>query len=190
MIIIRILTHSCHPHKIFNNVSFRNGKPTDYTGGRTADSIVSFINKKTGPASHEVSCDDLAGKVTGKLNAVWFGDFSGEGFDNYMSVAKASEGYSFYHAAGRCASTHGTKANSVSIFRTFDSSPIHHSGANTVESISQWLEASAIPTVIEFSEDYIEPIFGKGKAAVILFTNDRDASFNKVFTQAAETMNG
>jgi hypothetical protein len=78
----------------------------------------------------------------------------------------------------------------VSIFRTFDSSPIHHSGANTIESISQWLESSAIPTVIEFSEDYIEPIFGKGKAAVILFTNDRDASFNKVFTQAAETMNG
>jgi protein disulfide-isomerase A1 len=35
--------------------------------------------------------------------------------------------------------------------------------------------------VIEFSEDFIEPIFGKGRAALILFANERDAAFTQVF---------
>lgn len=36
---------------------FVNGKDTEYNGGRTADTIFSWIMKKTGPSSEEVSCD-------------------------------------------------------------------------------------------------------------------------------------
>lgn len=49
---------------------------------------------------------------------------------------------------------------------------------------------SSIPTVIEFSEDYIEPIFGKLRAALVLFTNDKEASYNKVFAEAAAELKG
>ena len=28
---------------------FKNGKPSDYNGGRTATEIVSWVNKKSGP---------------------------------------------------------------------------------------------------------------------------------------------
>jgi hypothetical protein len=70
----------------------------------------------------------------------------------------------------------------VSIFRTFDSSPIHYSGDFTHSALSNWLETSSIPQVIVFSEEYIEPIFGKGRSALILFSNNKDAAYNKVFT--------
>jgi len=169
---------------------FVNGKSQDYTGGRTTDTIVQWINKKSGPASVEVSCDNLIAKVDGKLNAVYFGDFSGEVFDNFMNIAKSNEQFAFFHTAGACAATHGAKTNGISIFRSFDSSPVHYSGDNSQENISSWMDATSIPMVIEFSEDYIEPIFGKGKAAVILFTNDKDAAFLNVFTEAAQAMNG
>jgi len=47
--------------------------------------------------------------------------------------------------------------------------------------LESFLESSAVPTLITFSEDYIEPIFGKGKNAVILFTNEKDTDYLKVW---------
>lgn len=170
-------------------VFFRNGKREDYTGGRTKDTIVQWINKKTGPASKELQCDQFD-QVKSALSAVFFGDFEGELYTQFMSVAKSIEGYSFFHAAGACAAEHGAKHNGVSVFRSFDQSPVHFDGEHNFETLSLWLENSSIPKLITFSEDYIEPIFGKGKDALILFTNDDKAAYNQVYQQAAEQLNG
>ena len=35
----------------------------DYTGGRTKDTIVEWINKKTGPVSAEVDCAGMESKT-------------------------------------------------------------------------------------------------------------------------------
>jgi protein disulfide-isomerase A1 len=169
-------------------VFFRNGKREDYTGGRTKDTIVQWINKKTGPASIELACEFI--KPTDSLSAVFFGDFEGELFSLFMDVAKSNEGYTFFHSAGSCAAEHGAKNPSVSVFRSFDQSPVHFDGDNTFAALSQWLDNSSIPKLITFSEDYIEPIFGKGKDALILFTNEEGKAYNQVFKQAAEQLNG
>lgn len=168
---------------------FNNGVKSEYTGGRTTDTIVTWVNKRAGPASQEVSCSDLSGKL-GKLNLVYFGDFSGELFDAFQSVAKQNEKFAFFQASGECAVEHGTKPHSISIFRNFDKSPLHYSGEHNSAAILSWTETSSIPTVIEFSEDFIEPIFGKGRAALILFSNDRDVAFNQVFQDAAAQLQG
>lgn len=128
--------------------------------------------------------------MNGKLNAVYFGDFSGELFDSFINVAKSNEKFAFFQAAGDCAAANGAKSNSVMVTRNFDESPIYYSGESNTGDIQNWLDLSAIPVVIEFSEDYIEPIFGKGRAALILFTNDRDASYNKIFSDAASALKG
>jgi len=54
------------------------------------------------------------------------------------------------------------------------------------------LLAQSVPTLIDFSEDYIEPIFGQRKAAVFLFRSksDSDKPFNKVFSDASEQLRG
>jgi len=115
---------------------FVNGKRTDYTGGRTTDTIVTWVTKKTGPVSVEVGCHVLNDKIAGaKLNLVYFGDFSGELFESFMTVARNSENYLFYHASGECAKAHGAKHNSLAIFRTFDNSPVHYDGDASTQSV-------------------------------------------------------
>jgi len=50
----------------------------------------------------------------------------------------------------------------------------------------------SVPTLIEFSEDYIEPIFGQRKAALFLFRSaaDAEAPFTKIFSDAANELKG
>jgi hypothetical protein len=50
------------------------------------------------------------------------------------------------------------------------------------------MQDASVPTLIEFSEDYIEPIFGQRKSAIILFRNkeDSESDFSKVFSDAAQ----
>ena len=86
---------------------FSNGQKQDYTGGRTTDTIVTWVNKKAGPASSEVACDDLAARTTGKLNMVYFGNFEGELYNQFMAAAKTNDNYMFFHTSGVCAALHG-----------------------------------------------------------------------------------
>lgn len=55
-----------------------------------------------------------------------------------------------------------------------------------------FMQASSVPTLIEFSEDYIEPIFGQRQAALFLFSSktDSDKSFAQVFRQASQELKG
>merc|ERR1711936_693997 len=41
---------------------FRNGKPMEYNGGRTADTIISWVEKKTGPVAATLADVDAATK--------------------------------------------------------------------------------------------------------------------------------
>jgi hypothetical protein len=54
------------------------------------------------------------------------------------------------------------------------------------------MTTSSIPTLIEFSEDYIEPIFGQKKQAVFLFRRkgEEESAYSKVFAEAASTLKG
>lgn len=62
---------------------YRNGKQIDYSGGRTADEIVNWLLKKTGPAAATLNnADDLKNLISGNEVAVvgffkvgWFRSF-------------------------------------------------------------------------------------------------------------------
>jgi len=124
------------------------------------------------------------------MSAIYWGEEDHALFAVFKDIANSDETYQFFNAPGDCAATHGAKHTGVSIFRNFDNSPIHFDGEHTFAALNQWMEAASIPMLVTFSEDYIEPIFGKGKDALILFTNDDSAAYNQVYQQAAEQLNG
>jgi hypothetical protein len=73
------------------------------------------------------------------------------------------------------------------LFRKFDTPTVLYEGNWESTPIVDWMTSSSVPTLIEFGEDYIEPIFGQRKSALFLFRSNSDAesSFAKAFSDAA-----
>jgi len=172
---------------------FKNGIQQEYTGGRTADTIFQWIMKKSGPSFSEVTCEELKTKADGKLNLVFFGDH-GEDFDTFVGASNnpsISENYNFFHVHKlheHCAKEHGAEAPGYAIIRTFDKSPIHHNAGRDVSTIANWCIAESVPILIEFSDEYIEPIFTHRRNALILFAEDPEAHYSKVYAEAAKDL--
>lgn len=108
---------------------FSQGTKLDYTGGRTTDTIVQWINKKTGPASEEVDCAAMETKTgEGKLNVSFFGEAAGDLWDAFMVAAKnpaVSETFDFYHTTdAACGEKFGLSGAGVALSRRFDDSPL------------------------------------------------------------------
>jgi len=171
---------------------FVNGKDVEYTGGRTTDTIVNWITKKTGNPSEDVACADLEGKATGKLNAVYYGEKSGANYDAFIGAAKdsANEKFVFWNTGAECADKVGAAANGVAIKRTFDEPNVVYSGEWNSAALSTWMTGNAVPTLFEFGEDYIEPIFAKRNPAIILFTDEKDTPYQANFAKAAGGLKG
>ena len=83
--------------------------------------------------------------------------------------------FRFYHTAdASCIEKFGLPAGSssgISLTRAFDDSPVAYTGGQASESaIVQFAKKHAVPQLIVFSDDYIEPIFAEGNPALILMT--------------------
>jgi hypothetical protein len=129
------------------------------------------------------ACDDLKEKTdNSKLCLVFFGDSSTKDFiHTFLQTAdntQVSEKFQFFHINDdACAKKFGAQSTpAVALFRKFDVSPIFFEGTLVTENLVQWMKTSMVPTLIEFTEEYIEPIFGQKKAALFLFRAPGDAS--------------
>jgi len=76
------------------------------------------------------------------------------------------------------------------IVRSFDEPHVKYEGAASAQEMVDFMLSRSVPTLIEFSEDYIEPIFGQRRAAIILFSEDKDAAYNAIWKEAAHAMKG
>jgi protein disulfide-isomerase A1 len=178
---------------------YSKGVQTEYSGGRTENDIVNWILKRVGPPSTEITCADINDKVKNdKLALVYFGDFSSREYtEAFLGVAQnptVNEKFNFYHLNDKeCAATNGASSTpAVVLFRQFDTPTVAYSGNWEVTPIVDFMMASSVPTLIEFSEDYIEPIFGQRRPALMLFRSksDSDSGFSQVFKEAAEKLKG
>lgn len=167
----------------------------DYTGGRTEDTIVNWIKKKTGPVSQDVTCDEMATKTAAdKFALSYFGAFEGEMYDAFMAIANDphwSEKAAYYHTSDpTCSGDWGATAPGIGLTRQFDEPRLGYEGKADAEEIALWARAASVPTLMVFSEDYIEPIFADHNPAVFLFTEEDGADYQNVFAQAAKDMQG
>ena len=164
----------------------------DYNGGRTKDTIIEWLNKKTGPVSAEVDCAAMEAKTAEATLALsYFGAAEGDLWDNYMKSARnpmISEKYQFYHTSDAdCASKFGATAPGVAISRRFDESPLAYSGAAANDrEMSKWLRDAAIPSQNLVNGYWGNKVFEEKNPAIILFHGNRRSSIAYNFNKARE----
>merc|ERR1712121_467112 len=103
---------------------FRNGKATEYGGGRTADTIVSWLEKKTGPPALALaSVEEATAFVSGKDVAVIgvFADQTTDAAKAYLAAASAIDDIPFaITSSAEVAAEHKIEGEDVLLLKTFD----------------------------------------------------------------------
>merc|ERR1712223_142931 len=122
---------------------FKNGKPLEYGGGRTAETIISWVEKKTGPPAKA-----LAGAEDAKAFV--------EGKD--VAVAGCSE--------------HGVSGEGVVVLKTFDDGKAILTEDLTADKIAQFISSESLPLVIDFNHETAQKIFsGEVKSHFLMFSS-------------------
>ena len=175
---------------------FVDGEPSDYTGGRVKDEIITWINKRMGPPSTKVDATTVAKAIEdNKIAIVFFGSADSDEFKAFEGAASADDKNAFFHTDDEVAAKNHNveKTPAVVLFRKFDEPTVTFDGDFDKKALSEFIGTETVPTLIEFSDDYIEPIFQKQNPAIFLFIDNKSEDHKKLvedFDKAAHEFKG
>jgi len=178
---------------------FVDGAPSEYNGGRTADEIVSWLKKKSGPAATALSTVEELNKFHGASDVAIVGlfkDLESEEAKAFAKVAQAvdlSFGVTSEQALFDELALTGDKA--VVLFKKFDEGRNDYTeGDFSVDELKGFIHSNQLALVSEFNQETAQKIFGGDiKVHNLLFVSKK-ASATKTqlaeFTEAAKEFKG
>merc|ERR1712209_68634 len=153
---------------------FRNGKATEYGGGRTADTIVSWLEKKTGPPALAVaSVEEATAFVAGK-DVVVIGVFADQTTDAakaFLAAAANIDDIPFaITSSAEVAAEHKIVGEAVLLLKTFDDGRAVLSEGITEEAVASFIAGESLPLVVDFNQETAQKIFsGDIKSHLLAF---------------------
>ena len=127
---------------------FNHGEKKTYGGGRTKDDIIKWVNKKSGPPSIQVTCDELKEKVEqNKFVVAYFGPEDTDLYrDAHAKLGDDEMEIPYLHTDDEsCAAHYEAPIPSVVFFRNFES-PVHvYQGAPSDAELSAFMAPLKIP---------------------------------------------
>jgi protein disulfide-isomerase A1 len=162
---------------------FRESTPMDYTGGRTADTIISWLTKKLGPPATTLEDEASIKTFVDSKDVVvvgFFTDLESDEAKAFSTAASTNDDVPFgivskkeLFDAHKVAGNHG-----VVLFKKFDEGRADFEGNYNVESIVKFISENQLPLVVEFSQDTASKIFGGDvKKHLLLFISKSSADF-------------
>jgi protein disulfide-isomerase A1 len=144
----------------------------DEQGGRTQDTIVSWINKRLGPAAKKIQASEVAsfGDASNVAVVGFFASETDAAFKAYETVATSLDEVPF----AVCFDAEAAKANSlesgagVVLFKKFDERKNVLNGAEvTSEEIKTFVESNRMPLVVPFTMEAAGKIFQVRYSAIL-----------------------
>merc|ERR1711988_1666515 len=152
---------------------FKNGKPMEYGGGRTAETIVSWVEKKTGPpAAALADAEAVKTFVEGKTVAVLgcFKDETADAAKAFLAAASNIDDMPF-GITGDC-SEYGVDGEAVVVVKTFDDGKAVLTEGITEKEVAKFVSAESLPLVVDFNHETAQKIFsGEVKSHFLLFSS-------------------
>ena len=179
---------------------FRNGKPIEYNGGRTADTIVTWVEKKTGPPAVALDSVDAA-KAFIEDNEIavvgFFADLDSDAAKAFKEVAGSNDDYKFGIATtgSEVATENKVEAESIVLFKKFDEGRNDLTeGLTDTEAIGKFVAANALPLVVDFNHETAQKIFsGEIKSHLLMFLSkgsDEYAGYHATAAKIAKDFKG
>merc|ERR1712066_74625 len=155
---------------------FKNGKALEYGGGRTADTIVNWVEKKTGPPAKALAnAEEAKAFIDGKTVAVigCFKDEATDGAKAFLSAASSMDDVAFGITGDEAlCSEYGVSAEGVVIVKTFDEGKATLTEDLTEENIASFVSSESLPLVIDFNHETAQKIFsGEVKSHFLMFSS-------------------
>merc|ERR1711902_350677 len=155
---------------------FKNGKPTEYGGGRTADTIVNWVEKKTGPPAKALAgAEEAKAFIEGKTVAVigCFKDETTDGGKAFLGAASSMDDLPFGITGDEAVcSEFGVTGEGVVMVKTFDDGKATLTEDLTEENIAKFVGSESLPLVIDFNHETAQKIFsGEVKSHFLLFSS-------------------
>lgn len=154
---------------------FREGKAVEYTGGRTADAIVTWLEKKTGPPAKVLANADAIRAFADENKVAVVGFFAnGEMSANakaYKEAAGDLDDFKFgITSVAAAGGDFDVKKDTVVLFKKFDE------GRNDLteeldkpEAIAKFLADNSLPLLVEFTHESAQKIFSGDVKQHLLF---------------------
>lgn len=161
---------------------FKNGKDQEYNGGRTAETIVSWLEKKTGPAAKTLETVEAA-KAFVEENSIaiigFFKDGASEAAKAFLATADSMDDYPFAVTADEAVfAEYKVEKDNVVLFKKFDDGRNDLEGEVTEEALAKFISGNALPLVVEFNQDTAQKIFsGEVKSHLLLFLSASSEDF-------------
>mmetsp|Transcript_5886 Transcript_5886/g.11652 ORF Transcript_5886/g.11652 Transcript_5886/m.11652 type:complete len:467 (-) Transcript_5886:35-1435(-) len=161
---------------------FVNGEPMEYSGGRDEATIVSWIKKKTGPATTSVSSQaeiDAAKEANDVIAVGVFAD--ADAMKAFEAAAMLEEDVPYFSAVGVA-----DLAEGITVYKTFDEPTVAYEGdATDASAIGAFVAGESLPLVVPFNQQTAQKIFGGDIQQQLLAFFDEDDADLKASIEAA-----
>ena len=163
---------------------FKNGVASEYSGGRTADDIVTWLKKKTGPPALTLATVEEAKKFIASKDVTVVGcfkDVTSADAKVFLTAAGSMDDHPFAITSDDAVIAElEAKDGAIVLFKTFDEKKNVFEGEVTADAIKTFVSTNALPLVVDFNQDTASKIFGgEIKSHMLCFFSKESGHYEK-----------